>query len=206
MGGAVGDDARQVRRAALRRRAHARAELVGSANTLVRTDDRLARRQHRRRRRDGRARRGCRQAAGRAAVLGAGGTAPAAVVALAELGVRDVSWSPAIRTRPPAARVCRGSASTRDGSNWHDVAGLDVVVSTLPADIAAGTRAGRRGACAARRDLRSVAYTAGRRGRRRRRRVDQRAADAAAPGVRASRAIHRAACAERGDDRGAGSR
>src|SRR5436190_20875219 len=69
----------------------ARAELVGSANTLVRTAAGW--------RADNTDVEGVTGALGsvsdgaprRAAVLGSGGTAPAAVVALAELGVQDIS-------------------------------------------------------------------------------------------------------------------
>ena len=120
-----------------------RAELVGSANTLLRTP------------------RGWRAdntdidgvtgalgaeglASGRAVVSGSGGTAPAAIVALAELGVGDI----AVVARNPdkAARLvdlaARVGAAARfcdlDGGAVADaVSGSGVLVSTLPADVAA---------------------------------------------------------------------
>lgn len=120
-----------------------RAELVGSANTLLRTP------------------RGWRadntdidgvtgalgaegSASGRAVVSGSGGTAPAAIVALAELGVGDI----AVVARNPdkAARLvdlaARVGAAARfcdlDGGAVADaVSGSGVLVSTLPADVAA---------------------------------------------------------------------
>jgi shikimate dehydrogenase len=76
---------------------------------------------------------------GRAAVLGSGGTAPAAVVGLAELGVRDISV--VARSREKAAPLL--ALGPRLGADvcWVElgapVAGVDVVVSTLPADVAA---------------------------------------------------------------------
>lgn len=121
----------------------ARAELVGSANTLVRTDagwradntdvdgvkgalsdassdareDRLR----------------------RAAVLGSGGTAPAAVVGLAELGVTDVQIVARSRERAHemvalAERLGVAARWTALGAELVDV---DVTVSTLPAEVAA---------------------------------------------------------------------
>jgi shikimate dehydrogenase len=117
-----------------------RAELVGSANTLVRTvhgwradntdvdgvKGALASvftREHQ-----------------RAAVLGAGGTAPAAVVGLVELGARQIS----VAARNPdkaAALVTLGrrlGVDTRWVALGDPLTGADVVVSTLPADVAAG--------------------------------------------------------------------
>jgi shikimate dehydrogenase len=116
-----------------------RAGLVGSANTLVRTPG------------------GWRAdntdvdgvtgalgtASGRAVVSGSGGTAPAAIVALAELGVADIT----VVARDPdkAARLVqlatRVGAAARfcdlDGGAVTDaVAAASVLVSTLPADVA----------------------------------------------------------------------
>jgi shikimate dehydrogenase len=117
-----------------------RAELVGSANTLLRTP------------------RGWRAdntdvdgvsgalgpVSGAAVVAGSGGTAPAAIVALAELGVTDVT----VVARNPdkaaglldlagrvgvTARFC----DLNGGSVGDAVAGAQVLVSTLPAEVAA---------------------------------------------------------------------
>jgi shikimate dehydrogenase len=116
-----------------------RAELVGSANTLLRTP------------------RGWRadntdidgvmgalgSASGRAVVSGSGGTAPAAIVALAELGVGDITV--VARNPDKAARLldltARVGAAARfcdlDGGAVADaVRGAGVLVSTLPADVA----------------------------------------------------------------------
>jgi shikimate dehydrogenase len=116
-----------------------RAELVGSANTLLRTS------------------RGWRAdntdidgvmgalegASGRAVVSGSGGTAPAAIVALAELGVVDITV--VARNPDKAARLvelaARVGAAARfcdlDGGAVADaVSGSGVLVSTLPADVA----------------------------------------------------------------------
>jgi shikimate dehydrogenase len=117
-----------------------RAALVGSANTLVRTT------------------RGWRadntdidgvagavgSASGRALVCGAGGTAPAAVVGLAELGVPGIT----VVARDPekAARLVdlgtRVGVATRfcgldSGELADQVASAEVLVSTIPADVAA---------------------------------------------------------------------
>ncbi|MFN8070897.1 MAG: shikimate dehydrogenase [Mycobacterium sp.] len=120
-----------------------RAELVGSANTLVRTEggwradntdiDGVA------------GALGHRRGLRRAMVLGSGGTAPAAVVGLCELGVAEVVV--AARNREAAARlVDLGSrlgmtASFCDLSRSDDLdaaAGdVDVLVSTIPAEAAA---------------------------------------------------------------------
>jgi shikimate dehydrogenase len=116
-----------------------RAELVGSANTLLRTP------------------RGWRAdntdidgvmgalgtATGRAVVSGSGGTAPAAIVALAELGVGDITV--VARNPDKAARLVelatRVGAAARfcdlDGGAVADrVTAAGVLVSTLPADVA----------------------------------------------------------------------
>lgn len=118
----------------------ARAEQVGSANTLVRTA------------------RGWRadntdidgvagalgQASGRALVAGSGGTAPAAVVGLATLGVTGITV--VARNPDKAARLVDlgarlGVATTYCGLDYDAltdaVAGAQVLVSTLPADVAA---------------------------------------------------------------------
>jgi shikimate dehydrogenase len=116
-----------------------RAELVGSANTLLRTP------------------RGWRAdntdidgvmgalgtASGRAVVSGSGGTAPAAIVALAELGIGDITV--VARNADNTARLVelatRVGAAARfcdlDGGGVADrVKAAGVLVSTLPADVA----------------------------------------------------------------------
>jgi shikimate dehydrogenase len=118
----------------------ARAEQVGSANTLVRTP------------------RGWRadntdvdgvtgalgQVSGRALVCGSGGTAPAAVVGLAHLGVTGITV--VARNPDKAARLVdlgtRIGADTRfcgldSGGLADEVAAAQVLVSTIPADVAA---------------------------------------------------------------------
>lgn len=118
----------------------ARAEQVGSANTLVRTA------------------RGWRadntdidgvagalgQASGHALVAGSGGTAPAAVVGLATLGVTGITV--VARNPDKAARLVDlgarlGVATTYcgldDDALTDAVAGAQVLVSTLPADVGA---------------------------------------------------------------------
>lgn len=118
----------------------ARAEQVGSANTLVRTPG------------------GWRAdntdidgitgalgaASGHALVCGSGGTAPAAVVGLAELGVTGITVL--ARNRDKAARLVdlgvRAGVPTRfcelDGPGLADeVAAAEVLISTIPADVAA---------------------------------------------------------------------
>jgi shikimate dehydrogenase len=117
-----------------------RAELIGSANTLVRTPS------------------GWRAdntdidgvtgalaaASGRAMVAGSGGTARAAIVALAELGVSHITV--VARNPDKAARLVElashvGAAArfcSLDGDAVTDeVAAAEVLVSTLPADVAA---------------------------------------------------------------------
>jgi shikimate dehydrogenase len=117
-----------------------RAELVGSANTLLRTPS------------------GWRadntdidgvvgalgSATGAAVVAGSGGTAPAAIVALADLGVTSI----VVVARNPdkaaglvelagrvgvAARFC----DLNDGAIAEAIVGAGVLVNTLPADVAA---------------------------------------------------------------------
>lgn len=119
-----------------------RATLVGSANTLVRTatgwradntdiDGVAGALGHRSRLR-------------RAIVIGSGGTAPAAVVALAGLGVTSITV--AARSRAKAARLIDLGAATGVETEFRPlgdpdliaaVADADVVVSTIPADAAA---------------------------------------------------------------------
>jgi shikimate dehydrogenase len=112
-----------------------RAELVGSANTLLRTP------------------RGWRAdntdidgvkgalgtASGRAVVAGSGGTAPAAIVALAELGVVDITV--VARNADKAARLVQLGAKvgvvTRFCELGKPLEEPTVVVNTLPADVAA---------------------------------------------------------------------
>jgi shikimate dehydrogenase len=116
-----------------------RAELVGSANTLVRTETGW--------RADNTDVDGVTGALesvfdrgpGRAAVLGSGGTAPAAVVALAGLGVRDISI---VARNPERAAALRGlGARLGVDTRWIElgtpVTDVDVAVSTLPAEVAA---------------------------------------------------------------------
>jgi len=116
-----------------------RAELVGSANTLLRTS------------------RGWRAdntdidgvlgalgtASGRAVVSGSGGTAPAAIVALAELGVGDITV--VARNPDKAARLVELAARVGAAARFCDlddsavadaVSASGVLVSTLPADVA----------------------------------------------------------------------
>ena len=117
-----------------------RAELVGSANTLLRTP------------------RGWRAdntdidgvagalgtASGSAVVSGSGGTAPAAIVALAALGVSDITV--VARNPDKAARLVelatRVGAAARfcdltGGAVADAIAAAGVLVSTLPAEVAA---------------------------------------------------------------------
>ena len=117
-----------------------RAELVGAANTLLRTP------------------RGWRadntdvdgvtgalgRATGAAVVLGSGGTAPAAIVALAELGVTDVT---VVARNPDKAAglvelASRVGAAARfcdlyGGAVADAVAAAGVLINTLPAEVAA---------------------------------------------------------------------
>ena len=113
-----------------------RAELVGSANTLVRTDMGW--------RADNTDIDGVKgalesAASGRAAVLGSGGTAPAAVVALAELGVHDISV--VARNQGKAAALLDLGRELEVDVRWIELGttlvDIDVVVSTIPADVAA---------------------------------------------------------------------
>jgi shikimate dehydrogenase len=116
-----------------------RAELVGSANTLVRTDAGW--------RADNTDVEGVAGALGsvsdeaprRAAVLGSGGTAPAAVVALAELGAQDISIVARNPDRAaPLRDLCaRLGVDTRWIELGTPLADIGVAVSTLPAEVAA---------------------------------------------------------------------
>jgi shikimate-5-dehydrogenase len=117
-----------------------RAELVGSANTLVRT------------------RSGWRAdntdidgvmgalaaASGRAVVSGSGGTAPAVIVALAELGISHITI--VARNPDKAARLVELATDVGVAAQFCDLDGdavadeveaAEVLVSTLPADVAA---------------------------------------------------------------------
>lgn len=120
----------------------ARAELVGSANTLVRRDGGwLA---------DNTDIDGVKGALGtvgdHAMVVGSGGTAPAAVVAVVELGARHVTV--AARNRDKAAPLVDLAERMGASARWvelgsvsaAEVSGTDVdaVVSTIPAEAAAG--------------------------------------------------------------------
>ncbi|HET6734487.1 shikimate dehydrogenase [Mycobacterium sp.] len=117
-----------------------RAELVGSANTLVRSQSGW--------RADNTDVDGVTgalgQASGHALVIGSGGTAPAVVVGLAELGVQRITV--VARNREKAAPLV--DLATRSGveSRWCDIDGAElvptvadaaVVVNTIPADAAA---------------------------------------------------------------------
>jgi shikimate dehydrogenase len=113
-----------------------RAELVGSANTLLHTDSGW--------RADNTDVDGVMGALGhvtarRAAVLGSGGTAPAAVVGLTELGFAHISV--VARSRDKAAPLILLGERLGVDVRWVElgtsVADVDVVVSTLPADVAA---------------------------------------------------------------------
>ena len=112
-----------------------RAELVGSANTLVRTATGW--------RADNTDIDGVTGAVGassaRAAVLGSGGTAPAAVVGLAELGAQHISV--VARNREKAEALLALAHRVGVDAQWlalgEPVTDVDVVVSTIPADVAA---------------------------------------------------------------------
>ena len=175
-----------------------RAELVGSANTLVRSQGGW--------RADNTDIDGVTgalgQASGRAIVVGSGGTAPAVVVGLAELGVQDISV--VSRNREKAQPLLALAAPLDVDVRWIELGttlvDVDVVVNTVPADAVAqharhiGVDAGVAG-----RDLRSVADSAGVGRRCRRGPGDQRAGNASAPGILTGRAVHGDACAQGGD-------
>jgi shikimate dehydrogenase len=113
----------------------ARAELVGSANTLVRSEAGW--------RADNTDIDGVKGAlgpvVGRAAVLGSGGTAPAVIVGLAELGVQDISV--VARNHVKVAPLLALGARLGLDIHWIELGStledVDVVVSTIPADMAA---------------------------------------------------------------------
>jgi shikimate dehydrogenase len=112
-----------------------RAELVGSANTLVRTETGW-----RADNTDIDGVKGALEAAsGRAVVLGSGGTAPAVVVGLAELGVQDISVVARNRDKadPLVALAVRLGAQARWIALGTPLAEVDVVVNTFPAEVAA---------------------------------------------------------------------
>lgn len=117
-----------------------RAELVGAANTLVRTStgwradntdvDGVAG--------------ALGEATGHAVVVGSGGTAPAVVVGLAELGVQRITV--AARNPEKAAPVVDLAIRVGAEATWLDIDGpglaaavadVSVVVNTIPADAAA---------------------------------------------------------------------
>ncbi|MET0475378.1 MAG: shikimate dehydrogenase [Mycobacterium sp.] len=122
-----------------------RAELVGSANTLVRTESGW--------RADntdidgvtgalgsvygGQQRSG--GGAGSAAILGSGGTAPAALAGLAELGVQDVSII--ARNRDKVSSLLDLGSRLGIEARWVELGAplgdVAVVVNTIPADVAA---------------------------------------------------------------------
>jgi shikimate dehydrogenase len=119
-----------------------RAQLVGSANTLVRSSGGW--------RADNTDIDGVTGALGPAAgigsavVVGSGGTAPAVVVGLAELGVQRITV--VARNRARAAPLVDLGATSGVEAGWCDidsaalpaaVAESDVVVSTIPSDAAA---------------------------------------------------------------------
>jgi shikimate dehydrogenase len=111
-----------------------RAELVGSANTLVRTEAGW--------RADNTDIDGVIGAlgsvAGRAAVLGSGGTAPAAVVGLAELGVQHISV--VARNRDKAKPLLELGRELGAEARWVELGAhvdVDVVVNTIPATVVA---------------------------------------------------------------------
>lgn len=118
----------------------ARAELVGSANTLVRSAAGW--------RADNTDVDGVTGAlgavSGHAVIVGSGGTAPAVVVGLAELGVHRITL--VARNRDKAAPLLELAQRSGLESRWCDIDGAelaatvaetDVVVSTIPADAAA---------------------------------------------------------------------
>jgi shikimate-5-dehydrogenase len=116
-----------------------RAEILGSANTLVRTSSGW--------RADNTDIDGVTGALrgvpfgvlGRAAVIGSGGTAPAAVAGLAELGVQDISIVG--RNRDKAEPLIELGTRLGVVTHWVELgtplAGVGVVVNTVPADVAA---------------------------------------------------------------------
>jgi shikimate dehydrogenase len=112
-----------------------RAELIGSANTLVRSEAGW--------RADNTDIDGVKgalgAAVGRVAVLGSGGTAPAVVVGLAELGVQDISV--VARNRDKAEPLLALGSRLGVDIRWIELGAtlvdVDAVVSTIPAEVAA---------------------------------------------------------------------
>ena len=80
-------------------------------------------------------------ASGTATVLGAGATARSAIAALAELGAGDITVCS--RRRAPAEECCALAAEWNIPARWapfepnSELMAVDVVISTLPGDIAA---------------------------------------------------------------------
>ena len=119
----------------------ARAELVGAANTLVRTSNGwLADNSDV----DG-VTGALGEVSGHAIVVGSGGTAPAVVVGLVELGVQRITV--VARDREKAAALASLAGRVGVDAQWCDINGGDVaevvasadaVVITVPADAAAG--------------------------------------------------------------------
>lgn len=118
----------------------ARAELVGAANTLVRTSSGW--------RADNTDIDGVTgalgEASGHAIVVGSGGTAPAVVVGLVELGVQRITV--VARDREKVAAVVDLAGKVGVDARWCDINGADVaqvvasadaVVNTVPAEAAA---------------------------------------------------------------------
>ena len=142
-----------------------------------------------------------------AVVLGAGGTAQAALAALGTLGVRDPivlvrDLGRAGALRETAARL--GLAPQLRAGLPGPVPDADLVVSTLPPGAADGLRGARHGR--ARRGLRALAHPVRGRGPPGRGERGQRAGDAAAPGRGPGRADDRPGRAGRGDALRAGRR
>ncbi|WP_454789914.1 shikimate dehydrogenase [Mycolicibacterium lutetiense] len=118
-----------------------RAELVGSANTLVRMSTGGWRADNT----DIDGVIGALGTAGESAlVIGSGGTAPAAVVALAELGVQQITI--VARDAGKASRLVELAGRCGAQGSWCDIGGTalsdavataGVAVSTIPADVAA---------------------------------------------------------------------
>lgn len=117
-----------------------RAELVGAANTLVRTSTGW--------RADNTDIDGVTgalgEASGHAIVVGSGGTAPAVVVGLVELGVQRITVVARDREKVSAVVVLAGKVGV--DARWCDINGADVaqvvasadaVVNTVPAEAAA---------------------------------------------------------------------
>ena len=140
MGGRFGDDAGQVRRAAVRRRAHPARGAGGSGqhpgadSTGWRADNTDI---------DG-VTGALGAASGHAIVVGSGGTAPAVVVGLVELGVQRITV--VARNREKVTAVVDLATKVGVDARWCDIDGPDVaqvvatadaVVNTIPADAAA---------------------------------------------------------------------